>query len=76
MTALSIYHVDYRASDDYGKTVHGGRAGVCAANKTEAARLARERLSSDGWQSVAIKGIERVSPNDTDWAPGNVLVYF
>ena len=66
---LVIYHV-------FG-TTDGERAsiGVCADGKTEAARIVRERVLSDGYTRFVHEKTERICAAG-EWEPGTTIRYY
>lgn len=73
MSALSIYHVDL-IYEQYSLPV---TVGVCAASKTDALRLAGERMAADGADRVVFIDCKRVCGKrlHDSWEAGTVLVY-
>ena len=65
---LAIYHVTCSA-DSERATI-----GVCADGKTEAARIVRARVLSDGYQTFVHYGTKRVA-GPGQWEPGTTIWY-
>lgn len=72
MTALAVYHVllDVDGPDEERHAT----VGVCAATKTEAAKLAHERMVDYGSVRPRVAYTLRVAPQG-DWEPGTTLIY-
>ena len=72
LMALAIYHVTGTAkqwdSDEHAVI------GVCADGKTEAARIVRARILSDGYSGFTHIKTERIAPAGK-WEPGTTIRY-
>lgn len=70
--ALAIYHVTGTAKtwNSAERTV----VGVCADGKTEAAKIVRARILSDGYSDYTHIKTERICAAG-DWEPGTTIVY-
>ena len=70
--ALAIYHVTGTAKT--WNTDERCTVGVCADGKTEAARIVRARILSDGYTGYTHIKTERICAVD-GWEPGSTLRY-
>lgn len=71
---MNLYHVHAYAGDRLAADVVS--MGVCAANATEAASVAYNRLVGDGYPMVSIVRTRNTgAPEHGTWEPGATLVY-
>jgi hypothetical protein len=77
MSALGVFHVVTYADTSTDPEPERVRvvAGVCAANKTDAAAGVCDRLARDGFAAVIVHDVERLTYSPHGWPAGGVLVY-
>ncbi len=69
---MNVYHVGaFAGNDPVG--ADAVMMGVCAASKTDAARIAHERLLADGYTRVRVVRYQDVGAST--WEPGNTMIY-
>lgn len=68
---MNIYHIQYTHADEPGSQI----VGVCAASATDAARIVRSRMESEGALNVRLGKITVVERDNQTWEPGTSVRY-
>lgn len=73
---MNIYHVEctYHV-EGYLDELERDTVGVCAASATDAARIVRRRMESEGALNVRLGKITVVDRNNQKWEPGTTVRY-